>query len=86
MPLQVCRWRARCAHPLCQAGVCMAPALQAPQKGYFITHRLTMARLFRHRNLAGGGHRFAQGWKENNWPNPDFKEHFGPNTDWVELS
>ena len=64
----------------------MAPAPQSPQKGYFITHRLTMARLSRHRNLAGGGHRFAQGWKENNWPDPDLKERFGPNTDRVELS
>ena len=27
-----------------------------------------------------------QGWKENKWPEPELKEHFGPNTDRVELT
>ena len=36
--------------------------------------------------LGSGADIIRQGWKENNWPEPEIKEHFGPNTDRVELT
>lgn len=36
--------------------------------------------------LGSGADIIRQGWKENNWPEPELKEHFGANTDRVELT
>lgn len=36
--------------------------------------------------LGSGADIIRQGWNENNWPDPEVKEHFGPNTDRVELT
>lgn len=36
--------------------------------------------------LGSGADIISQGWKENNWPEPEIKEHFGPSTDRVELT
>ena len=36
--------------------------------------------------LGSGADIIRQGWKENKWPEPELKEHFGPNTDRVELT
>ena len=36
--------------------------------------------------LGSGADIIRQGWKENKWPKPELKEHFGPNTDRVELT
>ena len=36
--------------------------------------------------LGSGADIIRRGWKENNWPEPELKEHFGPNTDRVELT
>ena len=36
--------------------------------------------------LGSGADVIRQGWRENGWPDPEIKEHFGPNTDRVELT
>ena len=36
--------------------------------------------------LGSGADIIRQGWKENKRPEPELKEHFGPNTDRVELT
>lgn len=36
--------------------------------------------------LGSGADVIRQGWKDNGWPEPELKEHFGPNTDRVELT
>ena len=36
--------------------------------------------------LGGGADIIRQGWRENGWPEPEIKEHFGANTDRVELT
>jgi hypothetical protein len=37
-------------------------------------------------NKSSGADIIRQGWRENGWPEPEIREHFGANTDRVELS
>ncbi len=36
--------------------------------------------------LGSGADIISQGWRENGWPEPELREHFGANTDRVELT
>ena len=36
--------------------------------------------------LGSGADIIRQGWKENGWPEPELHEHYGSNTDRVELT
>ena len=37
-------------------------------------------------HLGSGADVIGKGWKENGWPEPEIKEHFGAHTDRVELT
>ena len=58
--------------------------------GHSICRNRILQKMFivfgRGERLGSGADIISQGWKENNWPEPEIKEHFGPNTDRVELT
>ena len=58
--------------------------------GHSICRNRILQKMFivfgRGERLGSGADIISQGWKENNWPEPELKEHFGPNTDRVELT
>ena len=58
--------------------------------GHSICRNRILQKMFivfgRGERLGSGADIIRQGWKENNWPEPELKEHFGPNTDRVELT
>ena len=58
--------------------------------GHSICRNRILQKMFivfgRGERLGSGADIIRQGWKENKWPEPEIKEHFGPNTDRVELT
>lgn len=58
--------------------------------GHSICRNATLQRLFiaigRGEHMGSGADVIAKGWKDNGWPSPELKEHFGPNDDRVELT
>ena len=58
--------------------------------GHSICRNRILQKMFivfgRGERLGSGADIIRQGWKENKWPEPELKEHFGPNTDRVELT
>lgn len=58
--------------------------------GHSICRNAILQKMFiaigRGEHLGSGADVIEKGWKENGWPEPEIKEHFGPNTDRVELT
>lgn len=58
--------------------------------GHSICRNRILQKMFivfgRGERLGSGADIISQGWKENNWPDPEIHEHFGANTDRVELT
>lgn len=76
--------------------ICFALASGIPPQvvmkwtGHSICRNRILQKMFivfgRGERLGSGADIISQGWKENNWPDPEIHEHFGANTDRVELT
>ena len=68
----------------------LVPVEEFFEGGHSICRNQILQKMFiaigRGERLGSGADIIRQGWKENNWPEPELKEHFGPNTDRVELT
>ena len=71
-------------------GTMLVPVEEFFEGGHSICRNQILQKMFiaigRGERLGSGADIIRQGWKENNWPEPELKEHFGPNTDRVELT
>nr|MCR4565657.1 HTH domain-containing protein [Bacteroidales bacterium] len=58
--------------------------------GHSICRNAILQKMFiaigRGEHLGSGADVIGKGWKENGWPEPEIKEHFGAHTDRVELT
>ena len=71
-------------------GTMLVPVEEFFEGGHSICRNHILQKMFiaigRGERLGSGADIIRQGWKENNWPEPELKEHFGANTDRVELT
>lgn len=68
----------------------LVPAEKFFEGGRSICRNRILQKMFivfgRRERLGSGADIIRQGWLENGWPEPEIHEHFGANTDRVELT
>lgn len=68
----------------------LVPAEKFFEGGRSICRNRILQKMFivfgRGERLGSGADIIRQGWRENGWPEPEIHEHFGTNTDRVELT
>ena len=68
----------------------LVPAEKFFEGGRSICRNRILQKMFivfgRGERLDSGADIIRQGWRENGWPEPEIHEHFGTNTDRVELT
>ena len=68
----------------------LVPVEEFFEGGHSICRNRILQKMFivfgRGERLGSGADIIRQGWRENGWPEPEIYEHFGANTDRVELT
>ena len=68
----------------------LVPVEEFFEGGHSICRNQILQKMFiaigRGERLGSGADIIRQGWRENGWPDPEIHEHFGANTDRVELT
>ena len=71
-------------------GTMLVPVEEFFEGGHSICRNQILQKMFiaigRGERLGSGADIIRQGWRENGWPDPEIHEHFGANTDRVELT
>ena len=71
-------------------GTMLVPVEEFFEGGHSICRNRILQKMFivfgRGERLGSGADIIRQGWRENGWPEPEIHEHFGANTDRVELT
>ena len=71
-------------------GTMLIPVETFYEGGHSICRNAILQKMFiaigRGEHLGSGADVIGKGWKENGWPEPEIKEHFGAHTDRVELT
>lgn len=71
-------------------GTMLVPVEAFFEGGHSICRNQILQKMFiaigRGERLGSGADIIRQGWRENGWPDPEIHEHFGANTDRVELT
>ena len=71
-------------------GTMLIPVESFFEGGHSICRNAILQKMFiaigRGEHLGSGADVIEKGWKENGWPEPEIQEHFGANTDRVELT